>query len=81
MAASESPSGQAEFKHFSTSLDSLEQIQDKSFKPEQSEFLVTWATQAKRQAGGVAKVDWIWLAKTIKVEIFKIEDCIANVFW
>ena len=43
-------------KHFKISSDSFEQIQDKLLRPEHdlSLFLLTCATQAKRQAGGVA---------------------------
>lgn len=74
MAASALPFGQISFKHFSIAEDSEEQIQFKSFKPEHFESFSTLATQANKQAGGVApKV--VCKVETIanKVEIFKKE--------
>lgn len=59
------------FKHFSTSEDSLEQIQDKSCKPSHLEDFSTWAIQANKQAGGVAKTWGMAIAKAIKAETFE----------
>lgn len=54
MAVSALPSGQMLLRHSLTAAPFSVQIQSKSFKSEQDFSLEIWATQAKRQAGGVA---------------------------
>lgn len=73
LAESASPSGQMLSKHFLTLSFSFEQIHDKSFNPLQSDFFSTWATQANKQAGGVANVVEMTDAKATKVLIFKTD--------
>lgn len=81
MAVSALPFGQISFKHFSTSEFLVVQIQLKSFKPEHLEPFSTLATQANKQAGGAAKVVCKVETIAIKVEIFKNEAMVKDMWY